>query len=214
MALPSSTSRSPARWVRPVRCLHSAPGSPVAGASSRCGPRPSTAAVQARSARRAGVEGTLAQGRRVFALRQARYRGLAKTHLQDVLNAIAVDFVVCSPGSSRVATRKRPVRASSPSPQSAEGCIRGERRVTTVGRDVCHDVWDSCAAPSAAVERSAAAASRPVSPHSESTAAEVRGEATDLAPPTAGECDQRKSTCGGTTLARYNCVSPAQGEAR
>jgi transposase len=38
-----------------------------------------TAAFQARYARRAGVEGTLAQGTRVFGLRQARYRGLAKT---------------------------------------------------------------------------------------------------------------------------------------
>jgi transposase len=38
-----------------------------------------TAAFRARYARRAGVEGTLAQGTRVFGLRRARYRGLAKT---------------------------------------------------------------------------------------------------------------------------------------
>jgi transposase len=52
-----------------------------------------TAAFQARYARRAGVEGTLAQGTRVFGLRQARYRGLAKTHLQHVLTAIAMNLV-------------------------------------------------------------------------------------------------------------------------
>jgi hypothetical protein len=52
-----------------------------------------TAAFQARYARRAGVEGTLAQGTRVFGLRRARYRGLAKTHLQHVLTAIAMNLV-------------------------------------------------------------------------------------------------------------------------
>lgn len=35
-------------------------------------------------ASRAGVEGTRSQGIRAFGLRQARYRGLAKTHLQHV----------------------------------------------------------------------------------------------------------------------------------
>jgi transposase len=40
---------------------------------------------------RAGVEGTISQGTRSFALRRARYIGLAKTHLQHVLTAVAID---------------------------------------------------------------------------------------------------------------------------
>jgi transposase len=40
---------------------------------------------------RAGVEGTLSQGVRAFGLRTTRYRGLAKTHLQHVATAAAVN---------------------------------------------------------------------------------------------------------------------------
>jgi transposase len=40
---------------------------------------------------RAGIEGTLSQGVRAFGLRRARYRGLAKTRVQDVATAAAVD---------------------------------------------------------------------------------------------------------------------------
>jgi transposase len=42
-------------------------------------------------ARRAGIEGTLSQGVRTFGLRTARYRGLAKTHLQHVATAAAIN---------------------------------------------------------------------------------------------------------------------------
>ncbi len=45
-----------------------------------------------RYARRAGIEGTLAQGVRAFGLRRSRYRGLAKTHLQHVATAAAVNL--------------------------------------------------------------------------------------------------------------------------
>jgi transposase len=41
--------------------------------------------------RRAGVEGTLSQGVRAFGLRRTRYRGLAKTHLQHVATAAAIN---------------------------------------------------------------------------------------------------------------------------
>jgi transposase len=44
-------------------------------------------------ARRAGIEGTISQGVRAFGLRRAKYIGLAKTHLQHVLTAAAIDFV-------------------------------------------------------------------------------------------------------------------------
>jgi len=40
---------------------------------------------------RAGIEGTLSQGVRAFGLRQARYRGLAKMHLQNVATAVALN---------------------------------------------------------------------------------------------------------------------------
>lgn len=43
-------------------------------------------------ARRAGVEGTLSQGVRAFGARRTRYRRLAKTHLQQVMTAVAMNI--------------------------------------------------------------------------------------------------------------------------
>ena len=42
---------------------------------------------------RAGIEGTISQTMRVTGLRQARYRGLAKTQLQDLLSASAINLI-------------------------------------------------------------------------------------------------------------------------
>ncbi|PZO22610.1 MAG: IS1182 family transposase [Leptolyngbya foveolarum] len=42
--------------------------------------------------RRAGIEGTLSQGVRGFGLRRSRYRGLAKTHLQNVAIGTAINI--------------------------------------------------------------------------------------------------------------------------
>ncbi|MEN8444303.1 MAG: transposase, partial [Cyanobacteria bacterium J06555_13] len=42
--------------------------------------------------RRAGIEGTLFQGVRGFGMRRSRYRGLAKTHLQNVLIGTAINI--------------------------------------------------------------------------------------------------------------------------
>jgi transposase len=42
--------------------------------------------------KRAGIEGTLSQGTRSFELRQARYIGRAKTHLQHVATAVAMNL--------------------------------------------------------------------------------------------------------------------------
>jgi transposase len=42
--------------------------------------------------RRAGIEGTISQGVRAFGLRRSRYRGLARTHLQHVATAAAIDL--------------------------------------------------------------------------------------------------------------------------
>ena len=41
---------------------------------------------------RAGVEGTISQGVRAFGLRQSRYWGLAKTHLQHLATAAAINL--------------------------------------------------------------------------------------------------------------------------
>jgi transposase len=55
--------------------------------------RQQTDDFKARYAARAGIEGTLSQAVRVFDLRRARYIGHAKTHLQHVLIAVALNVV-------------------------------------------------------------------------------------------------------------------------
>lgn len=52
-----------------------------------------TAAWQARYARRAGAESTIAQSVKVTDTRQARYRGLPKTRLEHVFKAVALNFI-------------------------------------------------------------------------------------------------------------------------
>lgn len=42
---------------------------------------------------RAGIEGTMSQGVRAFELRRTRYIGLARTHLQHILTAVAMNIV-------------------------------------------------------------------------------------------------------------------------
>jgi transposase len=44
-------------------------------------------------AKRSGIEGTISQGTRAFELRQTRYIGLTKTHLQHILTAAAINIV-------------------------------------------------------------------------------------------------------------------------
>ena len=55
--------------------------------------RERTAEFAADYARRAGVEGTTAQGTRSHGLRRSRYVGLAKTHLQHLMTAAAMNVV-------------------------------------------------------------------------------------------------------------------------
>lgn len=50
-----------------------------------------TADYQADYALRAGIEGTLSEGVRAHGLRRTRYAGLAKTHLQHLMTAIAIN---------------------------------------------------------------------------------------------------------------------------
>ena len=55
--------------------------------------RETTEAFAQLYALRAGVEGTISQATRAFGVRRTRYIGLAKTHLQHVLAAIAMNMV-------------------------------------------------------------------------------------------------------------------------
>jgi transposase len=55
--------------------------------------RQTTAEFKEQYALRAGIEGTLSQGVRAFDLRRSRYIGLAKTHLQHILIAVAINVV-------------------------------------------------------------------------------------------------------------------------
>jgi transposase len=55
--------------------------------------RQRTPAFQEQYAMRAGIEGTISQGVRAFDLRRSRYMGVAKTRLQHVLVAVAMNVV-------------------------------------------------------------------------------------------------------------------------
>jgi transposase len=55
--------------------------------------RQTTEAFKQLYAGRAGIEGTLSQGVRAFGLRHTKYIGQAKTHLQHILIAIAINIV-------------------------------------------------------------------------------------------------------------------------
>jgi transposase len=55
--------------------------------------RQETAEFKAQYALRAGVASTLSQGVRRFARRRSRYIGLARPHLQQTLNATAMNGV-------------------------------------------------------------------------------------------------------------------------
>ena len=55
--------------------------------------RQETDEFKQRYALRAGVEGTISQAVRGFEIRQCRYTGLAKTHLQHILTAAAINVV-------------------------------------------------------------------------------------------------------------------------
>ncbi len=54
--------------------------------------RQKTEQFQKQYALRSGIEGTISQGIRAFELRDCRYIGLAKTHLQHILTAAAINL--------------------------------------------------------------------------------------------------------------------------
>jgi transposase len=86
-----------------------------------------TAAFQARYAQRAGIEGTLSQAIRGFDLRWARYVGQAKTHLQMLASAVALnlhrlfDWLM---GRPRARTRLSAFARLAPSPALLAGSWR------------------------------------------------------------------------------------------
>ena len=76
--------------------------------------RQTTDEFQKTYAVRAGVEGTLSQGVRVSDLRRSRYLGLAKTHLQHLATAAAMNLLRVGAWLAevpRAQTRKSPFRA-------------------------------------------------------------------------------------------------------
>lgn len=78
-----------------------------------------TDAFYQRYARRAGIEGTLSQGIRAFSLRRARYIGLAKTHLQHLVTAVAMNLVRLTnwwTGRPKAPTRTSRFAALAPKP--------------------------------------------------------------------------------------------------
>jgi transposase len=52
-----------------------------------------TPELKRRYERRAGIEGTISQGTRAYGLRRSRYIGLARTHLQHILTAGAINLI-------------------------------------------------------------------------------------------------------------------------
>jgi transposase len=79
----------------------------IALVGARC--RETTAEFAALSAVRAGVEGTISQAVRGFGLRRSRYIGQAKTHLQHVATAAAMNLVRMTEwlGGAELATTRR-----------------------------------------------------------------------------------------------------------
>jgi transposase len=90
--------------------------------------RQETPEFKAQYALRAGVESTLSQGIRRFDLRRSRYLGLARTHLQQLLNATAMNIVRViawlrgKPGDAR---RRQPGHFArlAPPPLSPQGVL-------------------------------------------------------------------------------------------
>lgn len=66
---------------------------PVHEALQAARQRQTTDAFRERYAARAGIEGTISQGTRAFGLRRSRYVGAAKTHLQHVATAAAINLI-------------------------------------------------------------------------------------------------------------------------
>ena len=78
--------------ARSTRAARAAAAARARSARGRPGPAGTTEAGRRLYAQRQGVEGTISQAVRAFGLRRARYRGLAKTGLQHVATAAALNL--------------------------------------------------------------------------------------------------------------------------
>ena len=80
--------------------------------------RQETDELKAKYKNRAGIEGTISQGTRSFGLRRSRHIGLAKTHLQHLATAAAMNLthVAVWPmgGKPKAQTRRLPLAALVP----------------------------------------------------------------------------------------------------
>jgi len=80
--------------------------------------RQETDEFKAKYKKRAGIEGTISQGTRSFNLRRSRYIGLAKTHLQHLATAAAMNLtrvaVWLMEGKPKAQTRRSPFAALAP----------------------------------------------------------------------------------------------------
>jgi transposase len=92
--------------------------------------REATSEFKQEYAKRAGIEGTISQGVRAFGLRRARYIGLAKTHLQHILTATAINFVRVARWLDEIprATTRRSPFVALMKPQLQTGWIRRQYR--------------------------------------------------------------------------------------
>ncbi|MET7539619.1 transposase [Streptomyces sp. NPDC005507] len=85
---------------------------------------------QRRYAIRAGIEATLSQNVRICGLRRTRYRGLARTHVQHVLTAMACNLtrVVGWIATPQPTHRRQPASTHSASPPLDRGRSPTESR--------------------------------------------------------------------------------------
>jgi transposase len=94
--------------------------------------RQATPEFKAQYALRAGVESTLSQGARRFDLRRSRYIGLAKTHLQQTINATAMNVVRIADWlkkGSVAQPKRRPGHFARLAPPALIGLAAGEANV-------------------------------------------------------------------------------------
>jgi hypothetical protein len=125
--IPSCASITMRRPVAPVRSARRTPGRKTRRANSPSGHKSTTRPFKLRATgrkppsskpntpRQAGIEGTHTQAIRRCGLRQFRYIGQAKTHVQHVLTATAVNPVrvaawlegPCSPWPAHVPRRRQ-----------------------------------------------------------------------------------------------------------
>jgi len=87
----STTHCNPARYTRAPRRLLTPRRREEHAALEAARARKTGQDFAAEHRRRAGIEGTLSLGVRAMHLRRSRYIGLAKTHLQHVLTAAAIN---------------------------------------------------------------------------------------------------------------------------